>query len=476
MLPINIIMQILVHLPYEDVKWVTDPWFWQLYWNRYAAVCAGSKTLEGHTEFVLNPEQQHALGLMEAGHNVFINAPAGTGKSTLVRCFFDKHCATRRIALTSTTGISALHIKGQTLHSCLGIGLGLEPAEQLCERVVKGAKRALWLSLDVLVIDEVSMLHPDLFDKLELMARLIRRNRRPFGGIQIVAVGDLFQLPCISKSGSKLVVDSATFKACVRVVVELTNVVRQTEALLRLALSKVRVGIVDSQVRRVFDARVGAVPDRSSGVQPTMLYCTNRDVGAFNDRQLDKLARLGREFRQYDMNFARLGERLAEHAFGSLCRAFAKHSSTPRSLQICVDAQVMLTANLSTGEGLVNGSRGVVVSFSNEFPVVRFVNGAQLEIAPHSFELHATFGSQCQVVGHAKQIPLKVAYACTVHASQGCTLDFVKVDLSDVFEYGQAYTALSRVKTLSGLFISAIDYDTIKAHPSAICFLNKRCG
>ena len=476
-LPIELKIQILIHLPYKDVMFITDPYFWVKYWENYNLKNPISEKFEP------NSEQEYVLGLIQQGKNIFINSPAGTGKSALIKHFCLQNQYKKVIGLTSTTGISALNIGGSTLHSLLGIGLGKEDVEGLYNKIIRNqCKRELWLKLNTLIIDEISMLHPDLFNKLEKLARKLRDNKAKFGGIQLILCGDLFQLPCVSQD-STLITHSKKFQACTDTLIELRNIMRQKDHTFKTVLNKIRVGVIDDQVKRVLKSRFlsynsskknsqknqgGNVP-LNQDIKPTKLFCTRKSVDYLNDKKLNKLARQGFIFREYLMIFVNQN---CPISFDFVTKNFAKNSTTPTTLQVCEKTQVMLTYNISPT--LVNGSRGIITGFSPEnFPIVEFVNGAVVCIKPNKFSLYHTLRNGKVVqVGYALQVPLKIAYALTIHACQGSTLDYVSIDLRETFEYGQAYTALSRVRTLDGLFLKKFDFDLIQAHPEALKFIN----
>lgn len=481
-LPLELKIEILKYLDYSEINWITDPYFWVCWWERY-------NTAHPITEiFEPNPEQLYTFKIIESGKNVFINSPAGTGKSALIKYFCSINASKKVIGLTSTTGISALNIGGSTLHSFLGIGLGKENVEDLYDKIIKNKdKRELWLKLNILIIDEVSMLHPDLFDKLEKVARKIRGNKLRFGGIQLVVSGDLFQLPCVSQS-STLITHSSKFRKCIDTVVEFRNIMRQNDHIFKTVLNKVRIGLVDHQVKKILKTRFVKPPkptikkltiseilhpgktvsEPNHNIKPTKLFCTRRSVDDLNDKELNKLARKGLEFREYIMEFVNQD---CPISFDYIVKNFTKNSTTPETLQVCEQTQVMLTYNISPN--LVNGSRGIITGFTPEnYPIVEFVNGSIVIIKPIKFSLYHTLrNGKIKLVGYAIQIPLKIAYALTIHACQGSTLDYVSIDLRETFEYGQAYTALSRVRTLEGLFIKKFDFDVIQAHPEALKFL-----
>lgn len=424
-------------------------------------------------QFKPTNEQLKILNLFEEGKNIFINAPAGTGKSELLKYYYNKNKKTKFIGLTSTTGRSAINIDGSTLHSFLGIGLGLDNVKNLYNKILNNKiKYELWLKLSTLIIDEISMLHPDLFNKLEKIARKIRKTNHCFGGIQLIVTGDLFQLPCVS-TNSTLITNSSKFKQCIDHVVELEMIMRQTDHNFQNILNKIRLGIVDNDVKELLTSRFIKQPIiKDQNIQPTRLFCIKKCVNYLNEKELDKLASKGYEFKEYRMNFQKAkinGKYIDKNYFDYVCNTFEKNATTPSLLQLCEEAQVMLTYNISPE--YVNGSRGVVTGFTeDDYPIVKFINGIEIPIKPIKFSLFDIVEGEMCLVGYAIQIPIKIAYALTVHASQGSTLDYVIVHLNEAFEYGQAYTALSRVKTVNGLFIKKFNFDVIKAHPEALKF------
>ena len=241
----------------------------------------------------------------------------------------------------------------------------------------------------------------------------------------------------------------------------LNEIIRQGETNFQEILNKIRVGNIDEQVREILDSRIGVELHNDYGIKPTILYSTNRNVDRVNNKELDKLAEDGREFREYMMDvvvYSGVSNK------SSAREKFMKYCTSPEVLQLCVGAQVMLLKNLDLPNGLANGSRGVITSFVGDMPVVRFLNGEERVIDYNVWEVE----ENDKRILRAQQIPLKVAYAITIHKSQGCSLDYAKIDLSEIFEYGQAYVALSRVKSLHGLSIIDINYDYLQAHPRAV--------
>jgi ATP-dependent DNA helicase PIF1 len=257
---------------------------------------------------------------------------------------------------------------------------------------------------------------------------------------------------------------------------------RQNDHIFKTVLNKIRVGIIDPQVEIVLKSRFikpsklsihclsGDGLELSNTIKPTKLFCTRKSVDHLNDKELNKLAKQGYEFREYVMDFINQN---CPISFDYITKNFIKYSTTPQILQICEQTQVMLTYNISPT--LVNGSRGIVTGFTSEnYPIVQFINSGTIIIKPIKFCLYHTLkNGKIKLIGYAVQVPLRIAYALTIHACQGSTLDYVSVDLRETFEYGQAYTALSRVKSLCGLFIKKFNFDVIQAHPEALRFVEQ---
>jgi ATP-dependent DNA helicase PIF1 len=422
-------------------------------------------------EFKLTEMQQKAYDYMVEGKNIFLTGPSGSGKSAIIHLFKKTYGNRKTIAITSTTGVSALLIGGVTLHSYLGIGLGTGTAEELTEKIMSNSRaRQKWLDLDVLIMDEVSMLSPVLFDKLEQVARNVRRTRPkrlmaddgitdlPFGGIQLVISGDFLQLPVIGESDS-FTFDAVSWERCVDEVVVLTKIMRQTNKDFQEVLNEIRVGHVSKKARKLLKSRIGAKLTNELGIKPTRIHTTNAAVDEINEKELNSLNE--ENFFQYDMEiyffeFVQNREQMMEK--------YRKSSLAPESLQLCVGAQVMLLCNLDLENGLANGTRGVVTGFSDDLPIVRFLNGEERIISNWQWDIEEGKKKSVRIT----QMPLKLAWAVTVHKCQGSTLDYAEVDLSNVFTYGQTYVALSRVTSAEGLSIVNINFENIQAHPRAV--------
>ena len=411
---------------------------------------------------LMKDKQTMALNLLNKGENLFLTGPGGVGKTAVLKAFASQ--TIKKLAITSTTGTSALLLNGTTVHSFLGIGLGKEKVSILVDRIIKSAYlKNRWCQLECLIIDEISMMHPDLFDKIEQLARTIRKSDVPFGGIQLVLSGDFLQLPCIGTMN--FCFEAKSWNKCVTNVVCLDEIIRQGDKKFQKCLNAVRMGEITREVRDILESRVGAKLHNTYGIRPTKLYAKNINVDKENDLELDKLAEQGKDFLVYEMNMeVQAGIRTRKNY---LLRKFYKYCPVSERVELCVGAQVMLMKNIDMSCGLANGSRGVVMGFNDSsMPIIRFLNGEQRAIGMEIWDMK----EKNKRVIRAYQIPLRVAYAISIHKSQGCSLDYAEVDLSNIFEYGQAYVALSRVKSLNGLSIKAIDYKCIQADPIAVSY------
>lgn len=411
---------------------------------------------------VLTTKQKTALDLMINGKNVFLTGPAGTGKTTILT-LFKQLIPTRNIAITSMTGISAILLGGITMHSFFGIGLGTGTFDEIFLKISKNPKaRAKWKYTDTVVIDEISMLSAQLFEKLDMIGRNIRGLNIPFGGLQLILCGDFLQLPVINNPS--FCFESKIWKESIDETVYLNEIVRQTNSEFQNILNNIRYGIVSKEVKEFLDSRrVENLNDIKSDIKPTRLYTTNKDVNELNENELYKLDTGDgkNEFLEYNINIHfYVPQRNEKNYFDN----FIKNCSMPQQLILCIGAQVMLLKNIDVENGLANGSRGVVTKFENDLPCVKFMNGNETIIDYADWEIEE--GNQ--KIAKITQIPLRLAWSLTVHKAQSCTLDNVEVDLSNIFEYGQAYVALSRVRNKEGLRILNIDYTGVKAHPKAL--------
>ncbi|XP_040825216.1 ATP-dependent DNA helicase PIF1 [Ochotona curzoniae] len=404
----------------------------------------------------LSEEQAAVLAAVLKGHSIFFTGSAGTGKSYLLKRILGSLPPTGTVA-TASTGVAACHIGGTTLHAFAGIGSGQAPLDQCVALAQRPGVRQGWLSCQRLVIDEVSMVEADLFDKLEAVARAVRKQDKPFGGIQLIICGDFLQLPPVTKGSQapRFCFQAKSWRRCVPVTLELTEVWRQTDQAFISLLQAVRLGrcsdVVTRQLRATATHKVGR-----DGIVATRLCTHQDDVALTNEKRLQELPGEMHSFEALDSD-----PELA-HILDAQC-------PVSRLLQLKLGAQVMLVKNLAVSRGLVNGARGVVVGFQDEgrgLPQVRFLCGVTEVIRADRWTVHATGG---QILSR-KQLPLQLAWALSIHKSQGMSLDCVEISLGRVFAPGQAYVALSRARNLQGLRVLDFDPMVVRCDPRVLHF------
>jgi ATP-dependent DNA helicase PIF1 len=448
----------------------------------------------------MNAAQQAAFDAIEAGKSIFLTGPGGTGKSYLLNELSKR--STREVSLTAMTGCAALLLnsKAKTLHSWAGVGLGTDVVPILVSKVRKSRRAALrWLKTDVLVIDEVSMMTPDLFEKLDQVGRKVRRNELlPFGGLQIVLVGDFFQLPPVS--AEKFIFESPLWTSLKLEKHELTEIVRQKDPVFQAILNEARYGELSKASLKTLRKRLN-LDYKSLTIQPTMLFTRRVEVDQINARELKKLTTERHIYKAstvFNPSANTVGLTVNSPEVQTAVQKLDGNAAYTPELVLAVGAQVMLLTNLNSEAGLVNGSRGVIVDFKKAevkeddlltegckrraadllkgpkvfvqrdetlMPLVEFKSGERRLIDYHSWEVQDFPGIL------RKQIPLKLAYAVTIHKAQGATLDCALIDVGDrTFEYGQAYVALSRCKDIESLYIHDIQAEAFRANPKVKAF------
>lgn len=406
---------------------------------------------------MMNQNQEYAFSLVEKGKNVYISGAGGSGKTFWINETMRRlrvKSPNKLVGKTSMTGSAAILIGGTTLHSYLGIGIAKDTMAMI-QRVRKLRKREVWENTNLLIIDEVSMLSKEIFESLDYIGKELRRNPRPFGGMQVVLCGDFCQLGCIGSES--FCFESAVWKCCIHETVLFTESFRQRDDLVfARMLDRIRFGQVTPDIEEALNSRILEYR-KTSDIEPTRLYPYKRDVCDINKRCLEELILLYKKpSNVYRVRTTFSKDRLRKYVPG-----------LEDVLHLCADAQVILTVNLDIPNGLVNGSRGVVKHFTLDgLPVVTFLNGMTLTIDyfKHTIEEKSVEVCSCS------QIPLMLGWAITIHKSQGMTLDLVITDLSNVFDYGQAYVTLSRVKNLASLFITDINFQKIRCNPKVLEF------
>lgn len=421
-------------------------------------------------KFKLEPNYQIATDCQKKffeeyfkGNNIFLSGAAGTGKSFALNslaAFLDKNNV--MVGMTATTGVAAFNIKGQTIHSWAGIGLGEDSSTELVSKV-KNNKILMEKIIEThtLVIDEISMLKADLLDKLDNFFKLIRFSREPFGGLQLIFCGDFLQLPPVwqGDEDKDFAFNSDVWKNSGIKTVYLKEIVRQHgDPQFAELLNRLRVG--DTSNLELLKSRIDfKFPE--DGIDPVFLFCKNYDVEKLNKEMLNEVSGEKKTFKSKDS-----GSPYHISFFDKHCQAIA-------NLELKIGAQVMLLTNIDTKQGLVNGSIGKVKGWSSGGIIVSFQTGDQI-ITEFKWELKeqqkVSGKMQKVVVASRTQYPLKVAYALTVHKSQGSTLDRAVIDISEAFAEGQVYVGLSRVRDLKSLSVSSFAHSRVKVNSECLNF------
>ncbi len=390
------------------------------------------------------------LKLIKKKENIFITGHAGTGKSYILNKLKEK---LPKLVITSTTGIAAVNVKGQTIHSWAGVGICNRPIEYTVERILKrSATKKQIQKCKLLAIDEISMLDIKTFEYVDKVLRQVRENDEPFGGIQLIVIGDFFQLPPVNLNTDderKYCFESELWNDLNFKTIMLTKNYRQNEEKLITALSNMRINSLSDDDIKLFKTRECTHADDLSDI--LHIFATNAEADNYNNYKFRNITEPEYTLRASDGIYK--GKELIETAQNERDENIFKRidmvCNAEKNIALKLGVRVMLLTNLSFEDGLINGSCGVVEEINDDYVLVKFDNGVTSQITKHDFE----FYNNEVLIAVRKQFPLRLAYGITIHKSQGMSLDKLVVDCSRIFEKGQAYVALSRIKTLEGLYL-----------------------
>lgn len=399
--------------------------------------------------------QEQALSILKTGTNVFLTGEPGSGKTYTINQYVS-WLRSHRIepAITASTGIAATHIGGITIHSWAGIEIYKFLSQELLERILGNNKIVSRITkASVLIIDEISMLDSRTLDVVDQVCQKIRKSNLAFGGLQVVFVGDFFQLPPITgrdeEQKAQFAFESEAWRASDPVVCYLSEQHRQEDAKFLDLLGQLRKGRAGEDVHEGLRSRL---IDHDSAQTHVRLYAHNINVDRVND---EKLAEIPGEARIFEME--------SKGAKASVERLI-KGCLSPEYLCLKIGARVMCTKN-HFEKGFVNGTLGDVIGFDEEGqPIIKVVTGRTLHIPKMDW---VTADGE-KTIAKVTQYPLRLAWAITIHKSQGLTLDEAVMDLSEVFEFGQGYVALSRVRSFSGLHLLGYNHRALQVHPEIL--------
>ena len=408
--------------------------------------------------------QGEALNILKTGGNVFLTGEPGSGKTHTINAYV-KWLRERGIepAITASTGIAATHIGGYTIHSWSGLGIKTDLNEYDLDLMSTNEKLSKRMNaVQTLIIDEVSMLSGQMLSMVDMACRTLRNSDAPFGGLQVILVGDFFQLPPVvsrtrnfksgnlfnrDESDNRFAFVSPSWKEADFIVCYLSEQHRQEDEQFLDILSAIRRGEVEDYHRELLEARFSKEIQHADIPK---LFSHNVDVDKLNTGELNKLQINSRKFE------------MKSRGSDKLVTQLKKGCLSPETLELKTGARVMFTKN-NFEEGFVNGTLGKVVGFSktNGNPEVKTEKGKVIDVEPMEWAIE----ENNRVLASITQIPLRLAWAITIHKSQGMSLDSAHMDLSQTFEYGQGYVALSRVRTLAGLILSGVNERAMLVHP-----------
>jgi ATP-dependent DNA helicase PIF1 len=448
---------------------------------------------KSYNNMSLSKEQQYAIELFGNGENLFITGPGGTGKTKLIKHILQENSVLRKstIQVCAMTGCAAilLNCGARTLHSWSGIKLAKGSREKIIAGVLRSKSAvAAWRKTKILIVDEVSMMSKKIFEICNEIAKRARNCTLPFGGMQVIFTGDFFQLPPVGNYGEpdteQFCFESSEWFTVFKSEnhVQLKTIFRQTDETYVNILSEIRMGKLSDSNKCILEERVGTIydPSKNNGCVLTKLFPTRAKADYVNQAQYAKIESEEKIMKCICNKSALLyvdnGAPIEAHILVKC--AELSEGEKDRQIEILIanincaeilklkrGAAVMCTANIDMDAGICNGSQGIVIDFLLNDPVVMFSNGMKKTISKHQWQ------SDEYPTLTVAQYPLCLAWALTIHKIQGATMSMAEMDLGNsIFEYGQTYVALSRIRSLDGLYLSAFNEYRIKANPKVITF------
>src|SRR5574344_964788 len=416
------------------------------------------------------------VDLIKAGENIFITGYAGTGKSFILnklkKCF--------KIDVTSTTGLAAVNINGQTIHSWAGVGICNKPVNDVVEKILKRSKLKKQIQeCKILAIDEISMLDGVTFDYIDMVLRLVRDCDKPMGGIQMLLFGDFFQLPPVSKEKGFCFRSNCWEELDLKTIF-LEKIYRQNDERFISALNRLRLNEMSEDDAKLFyERQVGSDAEKTDILH---IFGTNYEADNYNTQKFRRISsrlyvfnsvdKIHRKTSSIVVDKNNLSSKLTKFDLMTV-EAFDKSCKAPSALELKVGCKIMLLINLDFNKGLINGSTGTVIelvkSSEDEHILVKFDNGTEQVIPKNTFEAYR----DGEVIVSREQYPLRLAYGITIHKSQGMTLEKLVVDCNRIFECGQVYVAMSRIKSLDGLYIKNFNPQKVMSNPDVVEFYRK---
>lgn len=400
-------------------------------------------------------KQREAEEILKMGHNLLITGPAGCGKTFLLNKYIGYlNKKNINVGVTASTGIAATHLDGRTIHSWCNMGIKEKMTTDQMKKLMENEH--LWHRIrytNILIIDEISMLCANRLDLADKICKLIRKDARPFGGMQIILCGDFFQLPPVAKNGEddRFITEADVWKEMEVQICYIEEQFRQGDENFLRVLNDIRANKVTQDTYSILQTRLNK--SVGTNIRPTKLHTHNKDVDAYNIFELSKLPD---EERIYQMQSEGVPHLIKELKRG--CLAY-------EILRLKIGAVVMFIRN-NFDRQYVNGTLGIVIDFDedSDYPVVETVSGDMIIAYPESWEIE----DDGKIMASIKQVPLRLAWAITVHKSQGMSLDYAEIDLSKTFEYGMGYVALSRVRSLTGIKLIGINELALKVNQDAV--------